>query len=323
MSRPAGTSISDSSDMTSIRDAPTPTAKASGLVDLPIRHSLEQPRISSCIVCGEITKPSHLPGLASCQQCGMISADLAISDAELTRLYGRDYFHGQEYFDYVAEEQSLKLNFRLRIATLQRLIHNLATSELFEIGCAYGFFLDQVRGAVRSAAGVDISAAAVAFAVAERGVDARQGDYLTMDLGRQVDIVTLWDTIEHLQRPDLFVEKIACDVRPGGHIALTTSDIGSLNARLRGRHWRMIHPPTHLHYFSVHSISRLLDKNGFDLVHVSHPGQSRTLGEMAYLVLARQMNKPALFTLFERLPIVRWRFTLNLFDIIFVVARRR
>ena len=72
-----------------------------------------------------------------------------------------------------------------------------------------------MRGAVRSAAGVDISADAVAFAVAERGVDARRGDYLTMDLGRQVDIVTLWETIEHLKRPDLFVEKIACDVRPG------------------------------------------------------------------------------------------------------------
>jgi SAM-dependent methyltransferase len=106
----------------------------------------------------------------------MVSADLALSDTELTLLYGRDYFHGQEYFDYVAEEQSLKRNFRLRIATLQRLIPNLATSELFEIGCAYGFFLDQVRGAVRNAAGVDISADAVAFAAAERGVDARHGD---------------------------------------------------------------------------------------------------------------------------------------------------
>ena len=253
----------------------------------------------------------------------MVSADIAVSDAELTRLYRRDYFHGQEYFDYVAEEQSLKLNFQLRIATLQQLIPNLGTSELFEIGCAYGFFLDQVRGAVRSAAGVDISADAVAFAVAERGVDARHGDYLTMDLGRQVDVVTLWDTIEHLKRPDLFVEKIACDVLQGGHIALTTSDIGSLNARIRGWHWRMIHPPTHLHYFSVRSISWLLDRCGFEVIHVSHPGQSRTVGEMAYLVLAGQINKPGLARLLERLPISRWRLTLNLFDIMFVVARRR
>ena len=61
----------------------------------------------------------------------------------------------------------------------------------------------------------------------------------------------MWDTIEHLKRPDLFVQKAAADLRPGGLIALTTGDIGSLNARLRGARWRMIHPPTHLHYFSV------------------------------------------------------------------------
>ena len=136
-------------------------------------------------------------------------------------------------------------------------------------------------------------------------------------------MVCLWDTIEHLKRPDLFVEKIACDVRQGGHIALTTSDIGSLNARIRGWHWRMIHPPTHLHYFSVRSISWLLDRCGFEVIHVSHPGQSRTVGEMAYLVLAGQINKPGLARLLERLPMSRWRLTLNLFDIMFVVARRR
>ena len=57
----------------------------------------------------------------------------------------------------------------------------------------------------------------------------------------------------------------------------------------------MIHPPTHLHYFSVRSISRLLDKYGIDVIHVSHPGQSRTLREIAYLVLAGQTSNPSLY----------------------------
>jgi SAM-dependent methyltransferase len=253
----------------------------------------------------------------------MVSADIAISDVELERLYGRDYFHGQEYLDYVAEEESLRLNFRYRIETLRRLIPDLATLELFEIGCAYGFFLDEARGSVRSAAGIDISADAVAFAAAERGVDARRGDYLRTELGRQIDVIALWDTIEHLRQPELFIEKFARDVRPGGYIAFTTGDVGSLNARLRGRHWRMIHPPTHLHYFSLRSVSRLLDRHGFNVIHVSHPGNSRTLGAIVYAIFALRMGYPALYKLFQRLPIARWRLTVNLFDIMFVVARRR
>jgi SAM-dependent methyltransferase len=309
--------------MDSVREASSSTTDSRD----PAKHAQwargEMKRPTPCIVCGEATKPSRLPGLTSCPQCGMISADVAISDSELTQLYGRDYFHGKEYFDYVAEEPSLALNFRLRIATLQRLIPDLAKADLFEIGCAYGFFLHAVRDAVGSASGIDIASDAVAFAKTKRGVDARHGDYLTTDLGRKVDIVTLWDTVEHLKRPDLFAEKLAHDVRPGGHIALTTGDIGSLNARLRGRHWRMIHPPTHLHYFSVRSMRQLLDKHGFDVIHVSHPGQSRTVGAIAYLILALRMGWPALYRHVERLPIARWRLSLNLFDIMFVVARRR
>jgi SAM-dependent methyltransferase len=248
---------------------------------------------------------------------------VAISDAELERLYGRDYFHGQEYLDYVAEEESLRLNFRRRLATLRRLIPDLAGAELLEIGCAYGFFLDEVRGEVARASGIDISAEAVAFARAGRGVDARQGDYLAWALERPVDVVALWDTVEHLRRPDLFIAKAARDLRPGGYLALTTGDIGSLNARLRGRRWRMIHPPSHLHYFSVGTLSRLLDRHGFELVHVSHPGNWRTLGAIAYIILAMRLNRPGLYRLFARLPLARWRIGLNLLDIMFVVARRR
>jgi SAM-dependent methyltransferase len=277
----------------------------------------------TCIVCGGVMQAAHLPGLVSCPACGMVSADLEISDVELERLYGRSYFHGHEYFDYLAEEESLKLNFRQRIATMRQLIPGFASADLFEIGCAYGFFLDEVRGAVRHAAGIDISAEAVSFAALQRGVEATCGDYLASELGRRLDVVALWDTVEHLRRPDLFIEKIAREVRPGGYIALTTGDIGSLNARLRGSRWRMIHPPTHLHYFSVPSIRRLLDNHGFDPVHVSHPGVTRTVGAIAYMVLAVRMRKPTSFELFNRIPIARWSLTLNLFDIMFVIGRHR
>ena len=311
--------------MTSIQDAST----TEGQVFWPRRPIPSQLLIATtyCVFMHRMRRNHEAEpctGLASCQQCGMVSADLAVSDAELTRLYGRDYFHGQEYFDYVAEEQSLKLNFQLRIATLQQL--DPQSGDFRIIRDRLRVWLFPRSGAWRGTEcswGRHLGGCGGRSPWPSVGSTPAKATYLTMDLGRQVDIVTLWDTIEHLKRPDLFVEKIACDVRHGGHIALTTSDIDSLNARLRGWHWRMIHPPTHLHYFSVRSISRLLDKSGFDLVHVSHPGQSRTLGEMAYLVLARQMNKPALYTLFERLPMARWGLTLNLFDIMFVVARRR
>jgi SAM-dependent methyltransferase len=277
----------------------------------------------SCLVCGGAYRRSRLPGLFQCDTCGFVSADLSIPDDELRALYGADYFHGQEYLDYVAEEESLRLNFRDRLETLRAFVPNWPQADVFEIGCAYGFFLSEIANEVGSASGIDISAEAVRFAREDRGVQAQQGDYLALDLGRKVDAIFMWDTIEHLKRPDLFIAKAARDLKKGGIIALTTGDIGSLNAWLRGRRWRMIHPPTHMHYFSVATASKLLERHGFDVVHVSHPGNSRGLRSVLYFIMVLQMKRPEIYAMLKSWPLFDLRLTVNLFDIMYIIARRR
>ena len=277
----------------------------------------------NCLVCGGQYHEHKFPGLFKCGNCGFISADLRIPDEELHALYGEDYFHGEEYLDYIAEGDSLRLNFAKRIDTLKKLVSDMKDRELFEIGCAYGFFLKEVAPHVKRARGMDISADAVTSAVSSLGVDAQYGDYLNHQLDRQVDIITMWDTIEHLKRPDLFVAKAARDLKPGGHIAVTTGDIGALNARLRGKSWRMIHPPTHMHYFSTDTMKRLLDRNGFDIVHVSHPGNSRRLRSVLYFLIALKGGRPQLYERLQKNRIFDIDLTVNLFDIMFVVGKKR
>ncbi|WGD55349.1 class I SAM-dependent methyltransferase [Bradyrhizobium sp. CB1650] len=276
----------------------------------------------NCLVCGGAYKPSHLPGLFKCSSCGFISANLQIPEAELEALYGTDYFHGQEYLDYAAEAESLRVNFRRRISTLNQLRPNLIEAELFEIGCAYGYFLQEVAPSVRRAFGIDISADAVERAIKDQNVAAEHADYLSYDLGRKVDVITMWDTIEHLKRPDLFVEKAADDLKTGGLLAITTGDIGSYVARLRGKHWRMIHPPTHLHYFSVNTLSRLLKRHKLNVVYVAHPGNSRRLRSVLYFLLVLKGKQRRLYDALRGSPVFNLDLTVNLFDIMYVVARK-
>ena len=277
----------------------------------------------SCLVCGGRYESSPISGLLYCSSCGFTSADVHMSDEEFHSLYGEDYFHGREYLDYVAEEDSLRLNFKRRISVLKSLVPDLSAAELFEIGCAYGFFLDEMKSMVKQASGIDISAEAVRYAVDKLHAKASLGDYLTFDIGRQVDVVTMWDTIEHLKRPDLFVQKAAGDLKVGGILAITTGDIGSLNARLRGAAWRMIHPPTHMHYFSTATLSKLLVRNGFQIVHVSHPGNSRRVRSILFFLLMLKSKHPKLYGWLEKVPMANARVTLNLYDIMFVVGRKQ
>ena len=60
-------------------------------------------------------------------------------------------------------------------------------------------------------------------------------------------------------------------------IAITTGNIESLNSKIFGENWRLIHPPTHLHYFSYNSIKTLLEKNNFKIIHFEHCGYYRSL----------------------------------------------
>jgi len=279
---------------------------------------------SRCLVCdGALAPHPRLPGLQECSGCGFITADLALSEDDLRALYGADYFHGDEYADYVAEGPELRENFRRRIDTLLSHQPEGERRRLFEIGAAYGFFLDEVRASYDQVAGVDISEAAAEFARTQLGVDVVAADYLAQELPEQVDALCMWDTIEHLSRPREFIEKAARDVRTGGLLALTTGDIDSLNARLRGRRWRMIHPPTHLHYFSRRTLVRLLDSAGFDVVHLETAGNTRSIRGIVYAILVLRGGRQGLFDKIKALPGLSQSITLDLRDIVYIIARRR
>lgn len=274
-----------------------------------------------CLVCEGRLDASPLGGLRRCADCGFVTAATDLDATDFVALYGKDYFHGSEYLDYVEERDSLRLNFAGRMSTLEEIAAGLRGKSLLEIGCAYGFFLEIASEHGVEARGIDIAADGVRYAQETLGVRAELGDYLAVRTG-PVDLIVMWDTIEHLPRPDLFIGKAAADLRPGGLIAITTGDIGSLNARMRGQHWRMIHPPTHLHYFSVATLSRLLARHGLDIVHVTHPGVSRRLHSILHIVLAHRLRARRLFRVVTRM-LPNLPLTLNLFDIMFVVARKR
>jgi len=261
--------------------------------------------------------------LVACRDCGFTSADVELSDSELATLYGREYFHGQEYLDYVEERESLQINFRERRKALIRIIPDLRQKSLLEIGCAYGFFLDVMRDHVAAAEGIDISHDAVTYAANTMNVRATVGDYLAFTPTERPDVIAMWDTVEHLQHPDRYIAKVARDLPAGGHLALTTGDIGSLNARWRGPRWRMIHPPTHLHYFSARTMTRLLHRNGFDVVHLSHPGNSRTIRSIFYIILAMRLGRASVYKRLAGWHACDMAVTINLRDIMFLVARRR
>ncbi|HEY4283243.1 MAG TPA: class I SAM-dependent methyltransferase [Chthoniobacterales bacterium] len=294
------------------------------VAELSAQDQQREPDTIECVVCGAHASGSPLyRGLSRCRSCGHVSADMALTDEQLVALYDDKFFAGAAYSDYAAEERLLRKNFRLRFRKLKQFLEPGRHQRLFEIGSAYGFFLDEVRAEFSSVRGIDVSAAAVDYARDHFKLDVVQGDFLDDDYGDQKsDVVCLWDTIEHLRRPDRFVAKIADHTDPGALLALTTGDIESLNARLRKDRWRMIIPPVHLHYFSGRTLTALLRRFGFEVVYNHHCGFYRSLGNAVHNIVVVRHHKPWLFNQLSKTGLTNLGFYLNLYDITYIIARR-
>jgi SAM-dependent methyltransferase len=276
-----------------------------------------------CLVCGGAYGPAHIPGLLECTACKFVTADTSLSFGELERLYSEKYFQGEEYRDYVSERHLFERQFRRRLNTLLRYLPATNRHRLFEIGAAYGFFLGLADSYFDEVSGIDISQDASAYARDTVGVNVATGDFAAYEVKSPVDAICLWDTVEHLQHPDLYIEKAASHLAPGGVIALTTGDIGSLLARLQKEKWRQIHPPTHLHYFSKDTLGRLLSKYGLEVCYAGYDGCYRSVDTVAYILLSLKRGRPDLYQKLKATGLIGWSFYSNFYDIVYMIVRKK
>ncbi len=274
---------------------------------------------SACLVCGGGDLIAHLEILLRCPTCGFVTADVD-QPVDAAQLYGEGYFRGEEYLDYEHEEAFFKRNFRKRLDDLRR---RRSGGRLLEIGAAYGFFLDLARPHF-DVIGYEIGAAAARHAREVLGIDVRSEDFLAAPAAEigPVDVTVMWDVIEHLQHPDRFVARVSELSRPGALLYVTTGDIGSALARWRGRQWRMIHPPTHLHYFSRDTLTRLLAAHGFRVLETRHVGVARSLRQVLYSVLVLRLGRERAYRALARVVPPTWGFTVNTFDIMLMIAEK-
>lgn len=278
-----------------------------------------------CAVCGSDRSAPFYRGLLKCKDCAFVWADLSLSMDEMRKMYDHTYFFEGEYRDYLAEEKILKRNFGKILRRIKRYVPDIGSGErlkLLEVGSAYGFFLDVAQEQF-SVTGVELNEEAASFA-SMRGHAVKQGDLLAVDFPEAAfDVIVCLATLEHLQHPNRYVEKIASLLKPGGLFYCTTCDIGSWFARLCGPRWRVIHPPSHLSYYSVMTLKRLLDRFGLETIHWERMWQYRSFDVVLYPLLVGRLKMSALYQLCERIGITRLVFGFSLCDDVYLAARKR
>lgn len=267
-----------------------------------------------CQACGT-ARPEWTPqyreaGIYRCGHCRSLTF-FPSGKLELAALYSPRYFSGGEYTDYVGHRAVHELNFRRK----WRLIRRFAPAPLrvFEIGCAYGYFVNcALQSGAEQAFGVDVSEEAVAAARREFGPIFETAS-ATATPPFSYNCLVGWDVWEHLEHPlDLFASHIS-GLTPGGLVCLTTVDASAAVARLRGRRWRQLHPPTHVHYPTKKGLAEGLRSLGLEILHHGHFGYYRALA--SYLAPLKMDGLVTPFKALRNFPV-----PLDLRDIQIVVA---
>jgi SAM-dependent methyltransferase len=193
--------------------------------------------------------------ILQCAECGLGRAQASVFDPGA--YYTGDYFsggHADGYADYRGAEPVLRREFANTVDFIRKY---RASGRLLDVGCAYGFFLQEARPYF-DVAGIEIAEEAATFCRKQslRVLTGMADEYNLAQLG-MMDVITLLDVLEHLPSPHETLALCTRYLSPGGVILITTGDFASHSARVAGARWRLMTPPQHLWYFTLESVERM------------------------------------------------------------------
>lgn len=144
---------------------------------------------------------------------------------------------------------------------------------IFDVGAAYGGFLDVVRHLGWDVSGIDISVSAGRVAEA-RGVTIRVGDFLEANIADTFDVVTAWEVLEHVSDPAGFATKVANLLAPGGIAIFYVPDAGEYLS-MRDSSWAGFQTSLeHAMYFGKESLGKILERAGFSVTFAESVGNA-------------------------------------------------
>jgi hypothetical protein len=127
--------------------------------------------------------------------------------------------------------------------------------------------------------------------------------------GVRADVVTVFETLEHVADPCEFLTAIRRILSTGGVMLLTTLTVSGFDIQVLWEHSKSICPPQHINFLSLEGLQRLVTRAGLDLVELATPGRLDV--DIVANALAEDPNLPVprvVRSLLERGPAAREEF---------------
>lgn len=229
----------------------------------------------NCVLCGHnnfIAVFPHNGGrVKKCNSCGLVQVVPRPTGKDIEELYHEDFDHFAPYIEQIEVHRKYFRKKLLQVVAEVSASWRIPTPNLslLDIGCALGVLLEEAQKQGIEAYGIDVSADAVVYCK-KKGLNVFQGNLATAKLprGKQFDIVTAFEVIEHEQEPLSMIRRVYKLLKKGGIAILTTPNHGSLWRKIMGKWWVGYRHPEHINFFDKRSLNELFHRAGFSRVTV-------------------------------------------------------
>jgi len=161
-----------------------------------------------------------------------------------------------------------RLDYNYGIEKRHRAIRRYAKAgHLLDVGCGAGAFLEGMRERGWEVEGIEPGVRAATYAREELGLEIQNATLEEAHLEPvSLDVVTMWNVLEHLSDPAQSLNRIREALRPGGLLVFAIPNVESYDLRLFRQYWAGYDLPRHLFVFPPETLQEMVRSVGFEVL---------------------------------------------------------
>lgn len=207
-------------------------------------------------------------------RCRLCRTEFLVPDPEAST---DEVTYWDDYKFRLYADETVRQQYEDRYESVMELVqdHDGSVMSVLDVGCGIGNFVNWAQSRGMTAHGVDVDHDAVDSA-RSRGLSASLFDDLADHMKPDsVDVVALWDVIEHTSEPHQLLQRAVSYLRPGGFVLIETPDVTfpmrplliAQRKAVEPIRWSdMLYYSDHRVYFSPRGLSTLMARSGLEIV---------------------------------------------------------
>lgn len=209
--------------------------------------------------------------LSQCVNCGFVYTQDFPAEDEIGK-----YYHVQDYISHSDTQKGIinKLYHLVRNFSLKSksklVIHSSGkqTGSLLDYGCGTGYFLNAMDVKGWSVSGIEKDEGARSYAKDKFRLDVQSDNYLFQVPENQLDVVTMWHVLEHVEKLNECMSQLYKVLKGDGTLVIALPNRNSCDAQHYKQFWAAYDVPRHLWHFSSQNFENLANKHNFKVVDI-------------------------------------------------------